>query len=318
LALSADGNTLAVGAWSEDGSATGINGDESDNSAPDSGAVYIFTRSGSSWTQQAYVKASNTEANDWFGTSVALSSDGNTLAVGADGEDSGATGINGDESDNSASISGAAYVFTRSGSSWTQQAYVKASNAEADDWFGWSVALSGSGDLLAVGAPREDSSATGINGDESDNSAPDSGAVYVFGRSGSSWTQQAYVKASNTAQDDWFGTPLAFSADGNTLAVGAIYEDSSATGINGDEDDDSATNSGAVYVFGRSGSDWAQLAYVKATNTGELDKFGSSVALSAGGDTLGVGAYWEDSGAAGIGGDQDDDSITNSGAVYAF
>ena len=104
-----DGDTLAVGAIQEDSSATGINGDQADNSASDSGAVYVFTRDASGvWSQQAYVKASNTEARDFFG-SVAV--DGDTLAVGANVEDSSATGIDGDQADNSAAGSGAAYVF---------------------------------------------------------------------------------------------------------------------------------------------------------------------------------------------------------------
>ena len=127
-----------------------------------------------------YVKASNTGASDEFGYSVALSADGNTLAVGAVGEDSNATGVNGDQTDNSASRSGAVYVFARSGASWTQQAYVKASNTGADDRFGYSVALSADGNTLAVGADYEASNATGVNGDQTDNSASDSGAVYLY------------------------------------------------------------------------------------------------------------------------------------------
>jgi hypothetical protein len=253
VALSADGNTLAVGAIFEASNATGINapGGQTDNSASASGAVYVFTRSGASWTQQAYVKASNTGASDFFGYSVALSADGNTLAVGAYLEASNATGVNGVETDNSASFSGAVYVFTRSGASWTQQAYVKASNTGADDQFGWSVALSADGNTLAVGAYLEDSNALGIDapGGQTDNSASSSGAVYVFTRSGASWTQQAYVKASNTGASDGFGWSVALSADGNTLAVGAIWEDSNATGVNGDQTNNSASYSGAVYLY---------------------------------------------------------------------
>jgi hypothetical protein len=95
----------------EASNATGVNGVETDNSASFSGAVYVFTRSGASWTQQAYVKASNTGADDQFGWSVALSADGNTLAVGAVGEDSNAMGVNGDQTNNSASYSGAVYLY---------------------------------------------------------------------------------------------------------------------------------------------------------------------------------------------------------------
>ena len=144
--------------------------------------------------QQAYLKASNTEADDQFGGSVAVS--GDTVVVGATGEDSNATGINGNQNNNSAVNAGAAYVFVRSGATWTQQAYLKASNTGANDVFGISVAISG--DTVVVGAANEDSNATGINGNQSNNSAADAGAAYVFVRNGTIWTQQAYLKASNT------------------------------------------------------------------------------------------------------------------------
>jgi hypothetical protein len=136
----------------------------------------VFTRTNGVWSQQAYVKASNTGGNDLFGRSVALS--GDRLAVGADGEDSPATGVNGDQTDDSAFESGAVYVFMRTNGVWSQQAYVKASNTGGSDVFGASVALDG--DTLAIGAVREDSGATGVNGDQADNSAADSGAVYVY------------------------------------------------------------------------------------------------------------------------------------------
>ena len=145
-----------------------------------------------------YIKAGNTGAYDNFGYSVALSSDGTTLAVGASGEASAATGINVGQSDNTASNAGAVYVFTRSGTAWSQQAYIKASNTGGGDRFGGSVALSSDGSTLAVGAYGETSAATGINGDQSDNTASNAGAVYVFTRSGTAWGQQAYIKASNT------------------------------------------------------------------------------------------------------------------------
>ncbi|MDR4469448.1 MAG: FG-GAP repeat protein [Nitrospira sp.] len=138
--------------------------------------------------QQAYVKASNTESDDWFGTNIVV--DGDTLVVGVSFEDSAATGINGNQADNSAPDSGAVYVFTRTGGVWSQQAYVKAANTEAGDESGSWVAIAG--DTLVVGAPFEDSAATGINGNQADNSAPDSGAVCVFTRAGGVWSQQAY------------------------------------------------------------------------------------------------------------------------------
>ena len=99
--------------------------------------------------------------------------------------------------------SGAAYIFVRSGTNWTQQAYVKASNAEAGDEFGDQVAISD--DVVVVASAGDDSNATGVKGDQSNNTATDSGAAYVFLRTGTNWTQQAYLKASNTGAQDVFG-----------------------------------------------------------------------------------------------------------------
>jgi cysteine-rich repeat protein len=318
VALTADGSILAVGALDEDSAATGINGNQADNSALDSGAVYVFTRTGTMWSQQAYLKASNTGAGDEFGLSVALSADGLSLAVGAPGEDSAATGVGGNQANNSASSAGAAYLFTRSGTTWIQQAYIKASNAEANDQFGWSVALSANGSTLAIGARSESGDTFGVGGDQSNNSAPSSGAVYVFTRSNLIWSQQAYIKASNTEAGDLFGQSVALSADGSTLAVGAILEDSSARGVGGDQVNNFATDAGATYTFTRNGSSWSQQAYIKASNTGSSDRFGYSVTLSGDGMVLVVGALNEGSAATGIGGNQTDNSASFSGAAYVF
>ncbi len=318
LALSADGSTLAVSALREGSGATGVDGDQTDNSAYRAGAVYVFTQSGNSWTQQAYIKASNTEPSDSFGQDLALSSDGTTLAVGVPFEDSDASGIDGDQTNSRAGAAGAVYVFTQSGGTWAQQAYIKASNTETVDLFGSKVALSSDGNRLAVSAPQEDSSATGIGGDQADNGAEASGAVYMFTRSDDTWAQQAYIKASNTGEGDRFGYSLALSADGGALAVGAYVEDSSATGIDGDQADNSANGTGAVYVFTLSGDAWSQQSYIKASTVENNDAFGSNLALSADGATLAVGAIWEDSSATGINGDQADNTANSSGAVYLF
>lgn len=379
--VAVDGNTLVVGAPSEDSNATGINGNQANNSASGSGAVYVFTRSNGVWTQQAYLKASNTGVQDHFGTSVALS--GETLAVGAPDEDSNAMGINGNQSDNSAENSGAVYIFTRVNGEWHQQAYVKLSKPPGVldpiemDWmakhwrFGASVALSG--EILAVGAPgaellSEENGAVyvfkraitmvggqpgvkwkqqafvgsplqGIGysfgysvalggetlaaGDHSTNKqVHQCGAVHVFTSTNGAWTKRRSLLASNPGESDIFGNSVAFS--GETLAVGAQREDSSATGIKGNQSDNSAENSGAVYVFTRSGPasvltskwGWKQRAYVKASNTEAGDDFGLSVAVS--GDTLVVGAPGEDSNATGINGNQSDNSVQGSGAVYVY
>ena len=307
--VAVSGDTVVVGASSENINGTGVNGNQIGDLAENSGAAYVFVRNGTGWNQQAYLKSSNSEENDLFGGSVAVS--GDTVVVGATGEASNATGVNGDQSDNSAGNSGAVYVFVRNGASWSQQTYLKASNTEASDSFGVSVAVSG--DTVVVGAVWEASNATGVNGDQSDNSAEFSGAVYVFVRNGASWSQQAYLKASNTGVRDTFGVSVAVSGD--TVVVGADLEASNAKGINGNQNN-SANRSGAAYVFVRSGTSWSQQAFLKASNTGVGDFFGVSVAVS--GDTVVVGAMLETSNATGVNGDQNDNSVSASGAVYVF
>jgi pimeloyl-ACP methyl ester carboxylesterase len=331
------GDTLVVGAYSEDSSATGVNGAESNDDAPNSGAAYVFVRSGTSWTQQAYLKASNADMFDNFGYSVSIS--GDTLVVGATGEKSLATGVNGDQSNdapNDGTQHGAAYVFVRSGTTWAQQAYLKASNTASGapnphgngggDEFGCSVAISG--DRLVVGAYGEDSLAVGVNGDQSNNNALESGAAYVFARNGTSWTQQAYLKASNAdvVIEGWYGGGYfgwSVAISGDTVVVGAFGESSNAVGVNGNESNTAAPESGAAYVFVHSGTAWIQEAYLKASNaegqTPEIfngDFFGQSVAVS--GDTVVVGAYHESSNATGVNGNQSDNSAEAAGAAYVF
>lgn len=333
VSLSKDGSTLAVGAPNEEGASPGVNNDQADNSAgTGAGAVYVFTRNSGVWAQQAYVKSSNPSgyhksSYDNFGRSIDLSDDGNTLAVGAPGESSNATGIDGDQQDDSSDGSGAVYVFTRSAGVWSQQAYVKASNtpsgAFTNDAFGIAVSLSSGGDILAVGAPGENSNATGINGNQADTSANEAGAVYVFTRGVGGWSQQAYVKASNTFHGFQFGRAVSLSSDGTTLAVGSPGEASNATGINGSQGFVDFGN-GAVYVFSKSTDFWKQQAYIKSSNTpGTQDgnyepQFGFSVSLSGDGSTLAVGAHGEGSAATGLNGDQDDISAHYAGATYVF
>ncbi len=310
VSVSVSGDTVVVGAPWEDSNATGVNGNEGDDSALDAGAVYVFVRIGTTWSQQAYLKASNTESGELFGISVAASDD--TVVVGSPGEDSSATGVNGNQSDNGAAESGAAYVFVRNGTSWSQQAYLKASNTGNSDIFGCSVAASG--DTVVVGARGEGSSAMGVNGDQSNNGASGSGAAYVFVRNGTAWSQQAYLKASNTNAGDSFGFSVAVS--GGTIAIGAQCEDSNATGVNGDQSNNGAKDSGAAYVFVQNGTTWSQQAYLKASNTGAHDRFGSSLSMS--GDSVAVGTWEEDSDATGVNGDQSSNLAPDSGAVYVF
>ena len=320
IGLSADGSTLAVGAISEDSGAKGINGDQNDNSQQSSGAVYIFTRNGSNWAQQAYIKASNTDANDLFGYSVGLSADGNTLAASAYDEDSSSRQINGVQ-DRGRRGSGAIYVFTRSGATWAQTAYLKASNAEAGDSLGYEIAISQDGNTIAGGAADEDCFTAGINPPGCDNDLKldsSTGAVYVFARNNGTWTQQAFIKSSHPNKEDWFGSRLNISGDGNTLAVGAQLENGGSKGINGNQEDLSAEDSGALYLFTRTGNTWAQKAYMKASNAKAYAEFGSAMALSKDGRILAIGARSEPSAAKGINGNLNDDSAPGAGAVYIF
>ncbi len=322
LALSGDGNTLAVSAITEDSRASSINNlaFQNDDSAASSGAVYVYTRTGSTWSQQAYVKGSNTEGGDLFGFNVGLSADGNTMAVAGYDEDGSSRQINGIP-DNLRGGSGAIYVFIRIGGAWTQQAYLKGSRLEVVDSLGYSMAISEDGNTIAGGAADETCYTPGINppGCTEDRMPNNSvGAVYVFVRNGATWTEQVFIKASNPGLTDWFGVRMALSGDGNTLAVSAPNENSGSKGMNGNQADDSADDSGAIYFFTRSGTTWTQQAYVKSSNNKAFDEFGSSVALNRDGTIMAVSARNEDSAAKGVNGNQNDNSAQEAGAVYVF
>ncbi len=303
FSVAVSGNTMAVGAPREDSNAVGINNNQNNNSAIESGGVYIFTFDGGTWSQQAYIKPSNTGTDDQFGSAVALS--GNTLVVGAPFESSNATGVNGNQANNSAFSSGAAYVFTRSGSSWTQQAYLKASNTNNGDLFGSQVALDG--DTAVIGAVGEASNSSGVNGSQTNNAAPEAGAVYVFTRTGTAWSQQAYLKASNADASDLFGSSLGINQD--LVVVGAPGEASDASGVNGDQNNNSLDDAGASYVFIRNGNNWSQQAYLKASNPGGGDEFGGAVDTD--GQFVVVGALGQDQ-------DVNGGSATFAGAAYVY
>ncbi|TGK34607.1 hypothetical protein EHQ12_10195 [Leptospira gomenensis] len=304
-ALALDGDTLVVGAYLECSNQTTVTngaGASTDNSADSSGAVYVYRRSGAGWEQEAYIKAPNAEANDSFGYTVAIS--GNTIVVGAYLESSSQTTItNGTtaSADNSSPAAGAAYVFRRTGTTWAQEAYLKASNAENSDYFGYSLAISG--DTIAIGAMGESSNQTAItNGTtaSADNTNASSGAVYVYKRIGTNWNQEAYIKAANGDAADLFGISVGLS--GNTLVVGAAQESSNQITItNGTtaSANNAKASAGAAYVYVRTGTIWAQEAYLKANNGQSGDQFGTTVAVD--GDTVAVGSIY-----------------SNEGAVYVF
>ena len=239
ISVSLSGDSLAIGAYKDDDNANA------------SGSTYVFIRTGGVWSQQAKVTAQDGEGSDWFGYSVSLS--GDSLAVGAYNDD------------DNGSNSGSAYLFTRSGGTWSQQTKLTATDGAAGDYFGYRVSLSG--DSLAVGAYYDD--------DRGSNS----GSAYVFIRDNGVWSEQAKVTAADGAASDNFGYRISLSGD--SLAVGVW------------RDDDNGSNSGSAYVFTRNNGEWSQQSKLTAADGAASDQFGYSVSLS--GDSLAVGANGDDS-----------------------
>ena len=328
LALSRDGSVLAVGAPPRFSN----------------GTAYVYRRSGSAWSVEAILRdpAGVTGVTDrLFGSALALSAGASVLAVGAYGYSE-----HGDEYDRG-DRRGAAYVYRRRGSAWSVEAFLKAPNAGAGDYFGFALALSAAGSTLAVGAPYEDSGYSGVfaPGDThyaaalADNDSYGSGAAYVYRRSDAGhWAIEAFVKTSLSSAftfgghgEAGFGIGVALDADGSTLAVGASLEDSSATGAfvlnrfgsaSGARYGD-ARNSGAAQIYRRhSSGGWTVGNFLKAPNAGAGDFFGFALALSAAGSTLAVGAFTEDGNALPqpVGGRSADigNAVENSGAVYLY
>lgn len=297
--LSADGNVLVVG---------------------HRGSVTTFDYDGQKWQQQASFTGSHAVTGA-FGSAIALSKDGSTLAVSDELDDNNSLGIR--ELLRTALVysnSGAVYVYERIQGEWIEQAYLKASNFEEFDNFGVGLSISNDGKILAVGAAGEDSDAIGTlpSIDQLSNSASASGAAYVFNKNTDNvWVQQAYIKASNTGALDSFGTSLALSGDGLKLAVGAYLEDSNAKSIDGDQANNDARNSGAVYTFSFDDAQnlWIDDVYIKAINTEINDEFGWRVELNEKGNILAVSALGEDSS---LRNSPNDNLAINSGAVYIF
>lgn len=248
--VSVSGDTAVVGAHADDDGGFA------------SGAAYVYTRPGGVWMQQQKLTASDAAAGDLFGDSVSVS--GDTVLVGAYGND------------DAGADSGSAYVFVRSGGAWTQQLKLTASDAEASNFFGFSVSVSG--DTAVVAAPFNSDAANG------------SGSAYVFVRSGTAWTQQQKLTASDAAEKDYFGWSV--SVDGDMIVVGARG------------DSDAGQDSGSAYVFVRAGAVWTQHQKLTASDAAGGDVFGRSVSIS--GNTVVVGA------------DQNDDAGFQSGSAYVY
>ncbi|MEX2124868.1 MAG: FG-GAP repeat protein [Woeseia sp.] len=251
--------------FDEFGGSVAISGDtvvigapRDDDAGMDIGSAYVFTRTGTSWTEQAKLTASDAAENDQLGSSVAVSDD--TVVIGSTQDDD----------------AGSAYVFTRAGTSWTEQAKLTGSEVAESDAFGLSVAVSG--DTAVIGVPFLDGAGDG------------SGAAYVFTRTGSDWTEEATLTASDAAENDQLGRSVAVSGD--TVVVGST------------EDDDAGFASGSAYVFTRTGTNWTEQAKLTASDAAEFDRFGESVAVND--DTIVIGV--RDKGDAG----------GQSGAAYVF
>ncbi len=263
VSLSTDGNTALIGA---NGATVGANAYQ--------GAAYVFVNSGGTWSQQQELTASDGAADDSFGCSVSLSADGNTALIGADSAKVGTH-----------SALGAAYVFVRSGETWSEQEKLTASDGGMTDQFGWSVSLSADGSTALIGA----SGATvGTNSFQ--------GAAYVFVLSGGTWSQQQKLTASDGAAGALLGCSVSLSTDGNTALIGA---NGATAGGN--------TSQGAAYVFVNSGGTWSQQQKLTSSDGAAGYEFGCSVSLSADGNTALIGAYNTTVGAN-----------TNQGAAYVY
>jgi FG-GAP repeat len=241
VALSGNGDTALVGA--------GLSGTYEFSYAVGGNAPpTIFSRSGTTWTQAATLSASDASGEfDNFGHSVALSADGHTALIGDPTQDEEA---------------GAGYVFTGSGSEWTQQAELTDSD-EVPRWnFGASVALGAEGHIALIGAP-----------------APGAGTAYVFAGGGSAWTQQSELTPDDAevkSFDGWFGDAVALDGEGNVAIVGAPWAEEDL---------------GAAYAFAGEGSNWSQQAEFVLANATPYDYFGGAVALNGEGDLALIGRY---------------------------
>lgn len=342
VAFNAAGTLLAISADDESGP---------NNTLPGSGAVYLYQKDKmGTWTFSTKIRASNAAANDSFGESVSLSSDGLTLAIGADDKSSAyvfkkegdvwrevaiftssvATPSPSDNYGFSVALSGngntltvgafgedtstgATYIYHLVDNAWTFATKLKAINAEKNDQFGGSVSLSHDGNVLAVGAIGEDSSSVGGAGD---NSVAGAGAVYIYTRAiDLSWKQTAFIKANNAYVGYQFGQDLALSNSGLTLAVGSNNESS-----NGESPDFNPefSNTGAAYIFEHVNTNWIQSAILKASNMDKDDQFGFFIDISGDGNTVIVGAPLEDSKSTGVNSEESDNSLLNAGAAYGF
>ncbi len=264
VALTADGTRALVGASRTD---TGR--------GRDAGSARVFLRTGTAWTEEATLIASDGAEGDRLGDSVALTSDGTRALVGAPDDDVAVS-----------ANAGSARVFLRTGTTWTEEATLVASDGLADDELGGSVALTADGTRAISGAYLDDTSA-----------GPEAGSARVFLRTGTTWTEEATLLADDAAAYEGFAVSVALSSDGlhSRALVGMPFDD--------------GTGEGSVRVFSRTGASWTEEARLVAPDRATNDYFGYSVALSSDGSETLVGAYLDD---------RDGDVDTGSARVFAL
>lgn len=321
VALSSDGTTAIIGASADE-----------DPNGVDAGSAYVFDASGESWTQQAKLTPVDGNADDRFGKSVAVSSDGTTAIIGSsyDGEPNGRE-------------AGSAYVFEVSGGSWTQAAKLTPEEGDADDHFGWAVALSSDGTTAIIGASYDEDPNGGGAGsayvfearsgawtqhakltpddgntddhfgwavavssdgttavisatDRGDSDGSETRAAYVFETSSGAWTQEAKLTPDDGDSDDWFGVSVSVSGNGTTAIVGASADD-----------DPNGRLAGSAYVFEENGSDWSRQTKIAPDDGDSDDFFGQSVAVSGDGTTTVIGAPTDE-----------DPNTYGAGSAYVF
>ncbi len=299
VALSADGETLAVGGSTFDSN---------------TGLVNIFVPDGAAWTEVATLQSERKDWGDAFGYSLALDADGDTLAVGAPGEQSGARGVGGSQDDDGSDEAGAVFVFTRTGNTWAQQEYLKATNTGARDNFGYAVALSDDGLVIAAGAPDESSPSVELPEDDSQLGA---GAVYLYRRNGTAWATDGFLKAAFASNGDSFGRAVALASSGAFLVVGVPGENHGGTGVGTPLEGDQLPDSGSLYLYEHRPAGWERLRYIKALAPMSPLSFGTGVGISADANMIAAGAPNHSSNATGVDGPVTG-SVPNSGAVFTY
>jgi len=264
VSMNAAGNVVIVSAYNDDG--IGVS---------NSGAAYIFSNSGGSWSQVTKLVPSDPEASAAFGISVSMNAAGDVALIGS----------NADDGTGAAADSGAAYIFSNSGGSWTQTTKLVPSDPQLYASFGNSVSLNDAGNVAIIGAPLDEG--TGVLY---------SGAAYIFSNSGGSWSQVTKLLPSDPENSAQFGIELSINAAGNVAII-------SAKGYDGTVPSDS----GAVYIFSNFGDGWVQTGKLVAPDPEASAYFGSAVAINAAGNLMIIGES-----------NRDFSGSNNSGLSYIF